>query len=165
MIRRLSLAGLLIVLSVFSGCGSGILTPSHHITEEYNEAFAAASSGDLVTLQTYVANDHAILGATEWDGRTLLHDAVDKGRQNVAKYLLDQGANIDGVTQDGRTAIHMAAQHGDIPMITLLLRYKAKINPVDGKGWTPLDRAEKWGHADAVSFLRGRGGQEGASLR
>ena len=165
MIRRLSLAGLLVVLSIFSGCGSGILTSSHHITQEYNEAVAAASSGDLVTLQTFVANDHAVLGATEWDGRTLLHDAVDKGRQNVTKYLLDQGANIDGVTKDGRTALHMAAQHGDIPMITLLLGYKAKINPVDGKGWTPLDRAEKWGHADAVSFLRAKGAQEGASLR
>jgi hypothetical protein len=36
----------LLALSIFYGCAAGILTPSHHDTEEYNKAFAAASQGN-----------------------------------------------------------------------------------------------------------------------
>jgi ankyrin repeat protein len=161
--RRHYRVSLLIAFSLFLGGAGGVITPSHHLTAEYNNAFAAASSGDLITLRAEVDADPTIVKATEWDGRTLLHDAVDKSQMEVTKYLLDQNCDINAATTDGRTALHMAAQHGDIPMITLLLAHGAKINPVDNKGWTPLDRAEKWSHADAVSYLEAHGGQEGAS--
>jgi len=161
MIRRTILASLLLTLTIFSGCGAGLITPSHHITEEYNAAFAAASRGDLTTLRADIDSDPALLKATEWERRTLLHDAVDKGQLETATYLIDKGVSVDGVTSDGRTAVHMAAQHGDIPMLTLLLSRGAKVNPSDNQGWTPLDRAVKWGHPDAASFLRARGGHGG----
>jgi len=90
-------------------------------------------------------------------------DAADKSQVETAKFLLDRDCDVDAVTDDGRTALHMAAQNGDIPMITLLLARGAKIDPRDGKGWTPLDRAAKWGHANAVDFLRAHGGHEGVS--
>ena len=161
--RRHYSVALLIAFSLFLGGAGGVITPSHHLTEEYNNAFAAASSGDLTTLRQEVDADPTIIKATEWDGRTLLHDAVDKSQMEVTTYLLDQNCDINAVTTDNRTALHMAAQHGDIAMITLLLARGAKINPVDKQGWTPLDRAEKWSHADAVAYLRAHGGQEGAS--
>jgi ankyrin repeat protein len=163
--RRHYPVALLIAFSLLLGGAGGIITPSHHLTDEYNNAFAAASAGDLTTLRKEVDAEPTIVKATEWEGRTLLHDAVDKSQTEVTKYLLDKNCDINAVTTDGRTALHMAAQHGDIPMITLLLARGAKINPVDNKGWTPLDRAEKWGHADAVAFLRGHGAQEGTSAR
>jgi ankyrin repeat protein len=161
MIHRVSLIASFIAFSILSGCGAGIFTPSHHVTEQYNAAVAAASSGDLVTLQAHVDNDRALLQVTEWDGRTLLHDAVDKSQLEVTKYLLDRGANIEAVTADGRTVLHMAAQHGDIPMISLLLGRGAIVNPIDNEGWTPLDRATKWEHPNAVDYLRKHGAHEG----
>ena len=154
---------LLIAFSILLGGAGGIVTPSHHLTDEYNIAFAAASAGDLTTLRKEVDADSTIVKATEWDGRTLLHDAVDKSQMEAAEYLLTKNCDINAATTDGRTALHMAAQHGDIPMITLLLSHGAEINPADNKGWTPLDRATKWSHADAVAYLRAHGGQEGAS--
>jgi len=161
--RRQYPVALLIAFSLFLGGAGGIITPSRHLTEEYNNAFAAASAGDLTTLRNEVDADPTIVKATEWDGRTLLHDAVDKSQMEVTKYLIDENCDINALTTDNRTALHMAAQHGDIPMITLLLAHGAKINPVDSKGWTPLDRATKWGHADAVAYLRAHGGQEATS--
>ncbi len=151
------LATLLLGISVSAGHGAGILTSSQHITEEYNNAFAAASSGDLTTLQNEISKDPAILNATEWEKRTLLHDAAAKGQTDVAKYLIDKGIDVNATTSDRRTALHMAAQHGDIPMITLLLVHGAAINLADAQGWTPLDRAAKWGHADAVAYLQAHG--------
>jgi ankyrin repeat protein len=157
MMRWPLLATLLIGLSISSGYGAGTLTSSQHITEQYNNAFAAASSGDLTTLQNEIGKDPTILKATEWGNRTLLHDAADKGQTEVAKYLISKGINVNAMTSDNRTALHMAAQHGDLPMIALLLGHGATINTRDGQGWTPLDRAIKWGHTDAVSYLRAHG--------
>jgi len=150
----------LLALSIFYGCADGILTPSRHDTEEYNDAFAAASQGNLAEIQADVHRDHALLRATEWDGMTLLHDAVDKSQLAVAKYLLDQGADLSATTKDGRTPLHIAAQHGDVALVTLLLDRGAPVNALDRKGWTPLDRAEKWGHAGAAALLKARGGHD-----
>jgi ankyrin repeat protein len=127
--------------------------------------FAAATSGDLSTVREAVNRDPTLLKATEWDNATLLHDAVGQKHRDIAAYLLDKGADVNAVTKDGLTALHMAAQNGDIVIIKLLLEpeRKATINPVDSKGWTPLDRAVKWGHPNAVEFLRQHGAHEGRS--
>jgi ankyrin repeat protein len=148
---------LLVALSIVVAGGAGLLTPSHHITEEYNAAFAAAENGDLAAIQSAVTMDPTLLKATEWDHQTLLHDAVRQKHADVVRYLLAKQINVNAVTDDGLTALHMAAQNGDIPMLTLLLERGATLNPLDSKGWTPLDRAKKWGHIDAATFLRSRG--------
>jgi uncharacterized protein len=160
MIRRAQYLLPLLVLSIFCGCSAGVFTPSHHDTEEYNAAFAAASQGNLTMLQAKVDNDPALLKATEWDGMTLLNDAVDKSQMAIAKFLLAQGADVSAATTDGRTPLHVAAQHGDAAMLSLLLDHGAAINPVDEEGMTPLGRATKWGHADAAEFLRSRGAHD-----
>jgi ankyrin repeat protein len=155
---------LFFALSTFvTGCG--LVTPSHHRTEDYTPVFAAATGGDLATVREAVDKDPTLVKATEWDNATLLHDAVEQKHQDVATYVLDKGADVNAVTADGVTALHMAAQNGDIGIIQLLLERRAKIDAVDSKGWTPLDRAVKWGHPDAVEFLRQHGGHEGASGR
>lgn len=159
--RRASFAGMLLVLTILSGCGAGLITPSHHITEEYNAAFVAASRGDLAVLRADIDRDPVLLKATEWEHRTLLHDAVDKNHEETARYLIDKGANLEAVTTDGRTVVHMAAQHGNVPMLTLLLMRGANVNPLDRQGWTPLNRAIKWNHPDAADFLRAYGAREG----
>jgi len=146
-----------------SGCAP--VSPSQHRTEDYSPAFAAATGGDLTTLREMVDKDPTLVKATEWDNATLLHDSVGQNHQDVAKYLLDRGAEVNAVTRDGLTALHMAAQNGNIGIITLLLERGAKINPVDSKGWTPLDRGVRWGHPDAGEFLRLNGGHEGTSGR
>lgn len=150
----------LLALSILYGCAAGIITPSHHNTEEYNNAFAAASQGNLTALSAEISRDRALLMATEWDGMTLLDDAVDKSQVAIARYLLTQGADVSATTEDGRTALHIAAQHGDVLMLSLLLDHGAPLNAKDDKGWTPLGRAEKWGHPEAANFLKSRGARE-----
>lgn len=148
----------LLALSIFYGCAAGILTPSHHDTEEYSNAFAAASQGNLAELQAEVSHDRSLLKITEWDGMTLLHDAVDKSQLAAAKYLIAEGADVLAPTKDGRTPLHIASQHGNIEMISLLLDHGAKINPVDNERMTPFDRATKWAHSDAAAYLKEHGG-------
>jgi ankyrin repeat protein len=159
--RRLILCFALSIL--VSGCA--LIVPSQHRTEGYAPVFAAASAGDLATVQKAVDRDPVLVKATEWDNATLLHDAVQQKHEDVAVYLLDKGADVNAVTKDGLTPLHMAAQNGDIAIVTLLLSHGAKLDPVDSKGWTPLDRAEKWDHPNAAAFLKRHGAHEGTAVR
>lgn len=146
--------------AVVSGCS--LIWPSRHETTDYTLVVAAATSGDLPTLRAAVDKDPALVkAATDWDHATLLYDAVQQNHQEVATYLLDKGADVNGVTSDGLTPLHTAAQNGNVEMCKLLLERGAKINVADSKGWTPLDRAVKWDHPDTAEFLRLRGGRKG----
>ena len=147
--------------TIISSCA--LISPSNHRTEDYTPVFAAAAGGDIATLREAVDKDPSLVNATEWDSATLLHDAVGQKHLDVARYLLDKGADVNAVTKDGLTPLHMAAQNGDIAMIMLLLEpgRKTKIDPIDSKGWTPLDRAVKWGHPETAEFLRQHGAHAG----
>jgi ankyrin repeat protein len=154
---------LIVVLALSGGCS--IITPSHHQTEDYTPVVAAATGGDLAAIQEAVQKDPTLITYKEWDNATLLHDAVGHNQLDVAKYLLDNGADDNAVTTDGLTPLHMAAQNGNIEMTKLLLQRGAKINAFDAKGWTPLDRPQKWGHQDEVEFLKQNGGNVGTAGR
>jgi ankyrin repeat protein len=165
---RYYLAVLLALSSLALGCatlsaGCGIISPSHHPTEEYTPVVAAATAGDLATVRDAVEKDPALLEYKEWDGATLLDDAVAQNHMDVAVYLLDKGTDVNAVKTDGVTPLHIAARNGNIGMMNLLIEHGAKINALDSKGWTPLDRANKWGHPEAAEFLRQHGGHEGTS--
>jgi ankyrin repeat protein len=152
-----------LLLTLSSGCG--LITPSHHRTEDYTPVVAAATAGDLNTVREAVHSDPTLVKYKEWDNATLLHDAVGQNHMDVAKYLLEEGADVNAVKTDGVTPLHMAARNGNTEMTKLLLERGAKIDAIDAKGWTPLDRAQKWGHQDTAEFLRQQGGHEGTAAR
>ena len=52
---------------------------------------------------------------------TALHAAAAARLTDVARALLDQGADVDARQQAGYTALHAAAQHGDADLVELLL--------------------------------------------
>jgi ankyrin repeat protein len=157
--RRRYLA-LLFVLLMFSG-GCSLFIPSHHKTEDYTPIVEAAERCDLATVQQAVHKDPAILTFTEWEGATLLHDAVGHDCKDETEYLLDAGADVNARKNDGVTALHIAARNGDIEIMEVLLKHGANINVVDSKGWTPLDRAEKWNQPAAAKYLKSHGGHKG----
>lgn len=138
------------------GCGS--LISSHHDVSAYTPVFAAAEGCELPQLREAVEHDPRLLKAVEWDGATLLHDAVVHDCRDLVAYLLDKGANPNAAKSDGVRPLHLAAMRGDLPLIVLLLSHRARVNAVDAKGWTPLDRAEKWDHPEVAAYLRQHGG-------
>lgn len=74
-------------------------------------------------------------------GRTLLMEVVLEKRLDLAKILLEHGADPNLADRDGATALHFAAQSHQPELTQLLLDKGAQVDPKDAQGATPLFRA------------------------
>ena len=98
----------------------------------------------------------ADISAETSDGWTALHFAAAQGRVDVARALLDAGANVSAdTTSVRRTPLHWAARNGRTETVHLLLRRGAQTASRDTEGSAPLHlaaaRAE--GNAEVARLL------------
>ena len=86
---------------------------------------------------------------------SLLHYAVEFERSgDLAKLLIEHGADINAVnTQFGTTPLMYAAR-SNLPALVLLLSKGADISKKDMHGRTALDWAKQAGQKDAVKILK-----------
>jgi len=69
---------------------------------------AAASKGDLPTVENELASQPALARASNETGDTPLHQAAKNGHLGVVRALLDAGADVDAVRGDGYRPVHCA---------------------------------------------------------
>ena len=110
------------------------------------DIWAATSQGKLEVVK------HHLVAGTDIDaafiapgipasGATPLHMAVLADQQEVARFLIGQGANVNAPAQDeyGGTPLHWAAVLGRMEMAKQLIDAGANVNVRDKNGYTPLD--------------------------
>jgi ankyrin repeat protein len=83
-----------------------------------------------------------------------LHSAGAARRIDLARMLLDRGANPDGRAEGGLTPLHGAAQSGQRELVQLLIEHGADVAVRDDKGRTPLDLAIESKREEVVALLR-----------
>ena len=77
------------------------------------------------------------------DGQTALQLAVSEGNVELARMLLEQGADPNSATRRGFTALDSAVRRCDGPTAGVLLEHGADPDFANAKGKTPRDRAAK----------------------
>lgn len=89
------------------------------------------------------------------DGKTALHFACKSNRLEIARYLINKGANINqGTFRDNMTPLYASCFSGHFDIITLLVEHGVDINKAcTDDGSTPLFIASYRGHKNIVSFL------------
>ena len=84
-------------------------------------------------------------------------DAAGRGHADVAKLLLDKGADVNAKTGKGKTALMMAAENGHADIVHALLGKGADVNAKTSNGWTALllanDAIEKGIWTDDASYI------------
>lgn len=107
---------------------------------------------EIKRIQAMIKDSPDLINARLGGGNTPLEDAAEKGQLVVARYLLDNGADVNAARAlSGPTALQLAALAGHKSMVELLLAGGAKIQGVGT--FTPLHEAASRGFKSVVELL------------
>jgi ankyrin repeat protein len=81
----------------------------------------------------------------------------NKERSNLAKVLIELGANVNSQDTDNRTPLHFASKDGYVDAARLILDHGADANALDNDHMTPLHLASEWAHLGILQLLLIRG--------
>lgn len=98
-------------------------------------------------------------------GMTALMVAAEEGYTDIAKALIDAGADVNmrkGGRNDGYTALMIAVENGHPAIVKLLIKAGADVNAETGyyPHITALDIAKSKGHTEIVNLLKAAGAKE-----
>jgi ankyrin repeat protein len=82
-----------------------------------------------------------------------LHAALAGPLPNIARLLVDAGADVNARQQAGITPLHETAQNGDLELTQLLLDHGADPSALDDQGKTPAATAREHGHETLAALL------------
>jgi ankyrin repeat protein len=101
----------------------------------------AVQRGDLATARSLL-QARRDPNRAQADGRSALHLAAQLGFVEIAKHLVDSGADINAMTPaEGYTPLHLAAGAAKLEMVEFLLFVRADPGLVATSGVTPLHLA------------------------
>ena len=119
-----------------------------------NLLHAAAEGGNSSIMRSILSYDIDINSKDDESSATPLIIAVMHNHVEVAKYLLQKGADISLTTESNkRNALHIASQYGSVEAMEMLLSYDLSPDSRDGEGNTPLACAAACGQIEAVNCL------------
>ena len=87
---------------------------------------AAFNRSDVVRM--IFEHDKSIINSRNMFGKTALHDAAERGFNDVVEILIKCGSNLTMKSNDGWTPIAFAAHSGQIPTLSLIFKAGAPID-------------------------------------
>lgn len=91
---------------------------------------------------------------------TALHAALAGRRSDIARMLIEAGADPNAVDAAGWVPLHHAAYIGDAEVVQMLIARGAQVNVQHKKGQSPLQMAEEKGQDHVAELLRRHGAGE-----
>lgn len=112
----------------------------------------AVSTADIKQVEALLSRGN--VNDVNGDEQTsLLHIAILNEHTDIAKMLIEFGANINIQDSGGLTPLHIAAFNGDRDLVSLLLDHKVNINCCCDEMWTPLHYAAAVDNAEIIHVL------------
>ncbi|XP_027802139.1 protein TANC2 isoform X2 [Marmota flaviventris] len=146
-----------------AGQQQGVFKKSHAI----QQALIAAASMGYTEIVSYLLDlpekdeeevERAQINSFDslW-GETALTAAAGRGKLEVCRLLLEQGAAVAQPNRRGAVPLFSTVRQGHWQIVDLLLTHGADINMADKQGRTPLMMAASEGHLGTVDFLLAQG--------
>ncbi|XP_029425995.1 protein TANC2 isoform X4 [Nannospalax galili] len=146
-----------------AGQQQGVFKKSHAI----QQALIAAASMGYTEIVSYLLDlpekdeeevERAQINSFDslW-GETALTAAAGKGKLEVCRLLLEQGAAVAQPNRRGAVPLFSTVRQGHWQIVDLLLTHGADVNMADKQGRTPLMMAASEGHLGTVDFLLAQG--------
>ena len=112
---------------------------------------AAVQAGDFAQVKKLVGDGADVNANT--GGLLPLVEAINKKYTDIAKFLVDEEANVNLQDKDGDTAIIVAALRGNMEILPLLKKQGADFNMRNKQGKTALMYGVYGKHSEIVRYL------------
>jgi ankyrin repeat protein len=128
------------------------------------DLFERCVAGLTTDVLAAIDNDPALLETHNGDGWTPLHLAAFFGHPELAKALLNRGADVDARSTNmmKNTPLHAAVAGCKADVIRVLVDRGANVNARQHGGWTPLHGAAQSGDREIVELLLAHGADPNA---
>ena len=83
-----------------------------------------------------------------------MHIATHHGHVEVARMLVEAGADVEALAADGATPMHIAAQNAHLEVVRTLVEAGADVEAQKARGSRPMHIAAAHGQVDAMRTLR-----------
>lgn len=117
-----------------------------------NSSFDVARKGSLSEMQLLFENDKSVVNAIDEKGSSMLILACYRGNHDVAKFLIENGANLNYVSING-TALMACVFKSEFELVDELISKKTNVDLTDGKGMTALMLAVQFTNVEMVKKL------------
>jgi ankyrin repeat protein len=128
--------------------------PNQRDVKGQNGLFVALRGDSPKVAALLAAHQKVDVDAANAQGETPLMMAALRGRESLARVLIERGARIN---RDGWTPLHYAASGPGTAVVKLLLDRGAVPDARSPNGTTPLMMAARYGSPDAAELLLTRG--------
>jgi ankyrin repeat protein len=119
------------------------------------DLFVRVYRGDVAKVKAALKEDSQRVHAVNWEGRTALHIAAQRGSVETLALLLDAGAKVNTRDHYGFTPLHLAGSSGQDKAARRLLAAGADPNVKDRRGCTPVHLTMLWPEIMAIIVERG----------
>jgi len=117
----------------------------------------AAFFGHAKTVSALLAAGAEVnLASRETMKMSPLGSALAVQRNDIARMLIDAGADVNAKAENDLRPLHTAAARGNLEAAMLLLEHGADVNASSKDGKTALTYAEERNHPDMIEFLRSK---------
>ena len=128
-----------------------------HSVDGFTPLGLAAFFGHPQTVSALLAGGaHVNLASSEAMKMTPLGSAIAAQQNDIARTLIEYGADVNAKAENDLTPLHTAAARGNLEMATLLLDQGADLNATTKDGKTAMAYAEERNHPEMVEFLQNR---------
>ena len=128
-----------------------------HSVDGFTPLGLAAFFGHPETVNALLAGGAQVnLASRETMKMTPLASAISAQQNNIARTLIEHGADVNAKAENDLTPLHTAAARGNIEMATLLLDHGADIGARTKDGKTAVAYAEERNHPEMVELLQNR---------
>ena len=134
-------------------------------TRKTGESVIMTSSrtGNLEAVKTLLAYEPDLNQPENRRGHTALMLAIEQGHSQIAKLLIERGADVNARSKSGFTPLLFAAQQNDLDSVEALLAAGAKLDGLTPEWGSSMVVAAARGHEDLALFLLENGADPNAA--
>jgi len=122
------------------------------VFSQNNSCFDVARKGSLSEIKLLFDKDKSIVNAIDDNGSSMLILACYRGNQEVAKFLINNQADVDYISKNG-TALMACVMKNEFQLVDELFLKKANLDLTDANGITALMLAVQFKNVEMVKKL------------